>query len=121
MTKKRNNKLAEKPQTHTETYYHFEECTKWLEQKYDFTVCEFKGIGENKSKNSQDEQEYRDFWHWILEKVEMYNGMLFEMDEEWWGMNLASDDWRKQIMNLYMDEFGTGEVGKRIIKFRSCW
>jgi hypothetical protein len=118
--RKSKEKPMIKPQTCTETYFPFEECTNWLEQKHNFKLRGFVGFGKNET-NIQNDEKYRDFWHWMLEKLEMYNGMLFVMDEEWWSLNLPPDDWRKQILNVYMDEFGTGEVGKRIIKFRSCW
>jgi hypothetical protein len=51
------------------------------------------------------ERPYQDFWHWLLDVADIHRGGMLELDEE---MGEDAEPWQKQILALYLAEFGKG-------------
>lgn len=48
---------------------------------------------------------YQDFWHWLIDNADVRRGGTLELDEE---MGEGAEPWQKEILGLYLKEFGTG-------------
>jgi len=88
------------------TGYDYFKCRDYLEEKYGY--------------KERDLYNHRDFWYFVYDCDGGYitNGGFFTMLEEW---GEDAEDWQKQILGYYMDEFGEGEPGNREITFWLEW
>jgi len=48
---------------------------------------------------------YQDFWHWLIDVVDIRNGGTIELSEE---LGEGAEPWQKRILGLYLSEFGKG-------------
>lgn len=91
----------DKPTIETISYYDFNKCTRYIEEKYGINTRDYAGMFKNGEVNC--EVEYQDFWHWIMDNKDIHNECFFELlEHDKWNMN----DWQKEILQLYIDEFG---------------
>ena len=88
----------DKPQPKTMTYYDYTECRNYLQEKYGYNERDFAG----RHKVSWPENAhipYLDFWHWVCEHHEVFNGCMIDFsrevlddpDTDWNG------EWQKEI------------------------
>jgi len=123
-------KELKKPEKRVEIpSYNYMKCRDYVEKKYGFKERGFMGFNTSLSYFRKDVDledtkcGYRDFWHWIIDIYHVFNGCHFTMDEcEIFDiLEFKPDDWRYQITEKFMDEFGEGEVGSRTIPFFVFW
>jgi len=48
---------------------------------------------------------YQDWWHWLIDVVDVRRGGTLELDPE---MGDGAEPWQKEILGLYLKEFGKG-------------
>jgi len=107
-----------KPVKRVHEYYDYNECRNYLEEKYGYDERDYankltaRGIG---SKADDDSVPYQDFWHYICDCTDIYNGCDFTMYSDWMD---DAEDWQKEILQHYFDEFGD-ENGE--IEFNVLW
>ena len=99
----------QKPTMQTQEAYDYNECTKYIEEKYGIDTRDFAGrFNKKDGKLSFDKTKpYEDFWHFILDNTDINNGSYFYLSEDW-AEDFDDDDFRKIIMHYYMEEFGEG-------------
>lgn len=51
------------------------------------------------------ERLYLDFWHWLLDVADVHRGGTIELSAD---MGDGADQWQKDILALYLKEFGSG-------------
>lgn len=102
-----------RPVKHTHEYYDYHECRDYLESKHDYNERDYAGWLDDKSLP------YQDFWHFVCDMGDISNDSPFTMCE-WWGGEGAAD-WQVDILDHYLDEFGEGEPGERMIEFYVSW
>lgn len=108
----------DKPVKHTRTFYDYNECCKFIEEKYGYDTRNFAG----KRWDIEDDTPYLDFWHHLCNGVEIHNGCYFYMDDEALDEEYgAKEEWLKTIYGHFLDEFGEGEKGSRQIEFYVWW
>jgi hypothetical protein len=61
--------------------------------------------------------EYQDFWHFLLDHHEIYNGGFFTMNKDI--LMEEADDWQKEILQHYFGEFDPSNKGE--IEFYVSW
>lgn len=116
--------------------WNFSECQNYIEEKYKIDIrdysnqhiqfdewCDLKKYGEKdpegKNRGSSKiwfaeyqkeisdgviiERPYQDFWHFICDTVWEGKGVEFWLDEEF-----AKEAWQKEILDLFIKEFGHG-------------
>lgn len=131
-------KTLSKPKAKTRKALDWSECTAFIENKYkiqtrDFAKshaqfgdwCDAKGYGskdpEGKDRGSSqiwfaefqadikagkiEDRPYRDFWHWLIDVADVQRGGTLELDAE---MGDGAEPWQKEILALYLKEFGSG-------------
>ena len=114
-----SEKNMNKPLKKSIPRYDYHECCNYLQDKYGYNERDY--YGHFKDGKFNKDVEYCDFWHWfIAHSYVPTNGSVVIMYEEW-GEGLSDDDWRKIIINHYLDEFGEGEFGNRSIEFWVEW
>lgn len=77
-------------------YYH--ECEEYIGHKLGYELRDT--LGSCGKKNV----EYRDFWHFILDRRDIHNGCEFRMPSP----TEAKKDWQKVILEEFHKEFGEG-------------
>lgn len=120
-----------KPLPQTRKVLDWGQCTDFIEAKYklntrDYTLSHSQ-FGEwcaaNKlvvQENSQPqwaqfqadiragkivERPYQDFWHWLTDVADIHRGGTVELYPE---MGRGAEPWQKEILGLYLKEFGKG-------------
>jgi hypothetical protein len=48
---------------------------------------------------------YEDFWHWLIDTIEIHRGGTIELDKE---LGEGAKPWQQEILGLYLKEFGKG-------------
>jgi hypothetical protein len=113
-TSKKIAKLVKPQLQYFKPSYNFNDCTKYIEQKYGYQTRGYISI-EEKGLDDSVEIGYRDFWHWILDRHEIHNGCYIEfskydldMYKEYGDIN----DWEAKIYQDYLNEFAdeNGEI-----------
>jgi hypothetical protein len=66
---------------------------EYIEKKYKVELRGYK---------PEVDSQYRDFWHWLLDKTEIHNGTFFYLPEDYEG---DADWWQKEIMEMILKEF----------------
>lgn len=62
----------------------------------------------------------QEFWNdFLLNSYDLHNGSSFEMYES--TIEEVQEEWIKHILTLFIQEFGEGEEGARIINFEVSW
>jgi hypothetical protein len=106
-----------KPEKHTRTFYDYNECCKYIEDKYGIDTRNFAGKtfgGDN------DDAPYQDFWHHLCDSVEMHNGCYFFMSDEAIDEEYGvQEEWIRTIYEYFLSEFGEGT--DREIEFYVWW
>ena len=96
-----------KPKQHTHKYYNYHECEKYIAKKLgikDLRDCLGKFDESNGPYEERENIEYRDFWHFIVDDVEIHNGCAFYIPEPYEGCDWKQ--WQIDICNAFADEFG---------------
>lgn len=86
-----------------------------LEEEYKYNERDLLG---KFTEDGDLEREYRDFWHFVIEKADITNGCIFVMHEEW---AEGAEGWQVEILQRYLHHFGDGENGNRHIEFWVAW
>ncbi len=127
-----------KPKPKSRPSLDFSECTKFIEEKYKidtrdyanshmqfFEWCDAKGYGGTDPKGEKRaesqvwfaehqaeikagtviERPYQDFWHWLTDVCDIHRGATMELYE---GIEETAEPWQKEILDLYLKEFGRG-------------
>lgn len=99
---KAKNPEKPKPQKQSRTYYDYNECRDYLQEKYDYDERDY--AGKYSHGNSGDgNKPYLDFWHWVIERYEIHNGCYITFDKS--ELDDIEKDWIKEIYSHYLDEF----------------
>ena len=77
------------------------ECIKYLEKKYNFNSRDYAG---KYKRGSTPNTPYQDYWHFVIDCVDVHNGSFMWISNEW-VEDLAKDDYRTIITNLIFEEF----------------
>ena len=100
--------MVERPKKHTKTFYDYNECSEYLQQKYGYNERDVAGAitkdGIDKTKP------YQDFFRWLINHFDINSGTFFDFCE---GDALYEEEWIQTIYNRYVDEFaedGTCEM-----------
>lgn len=80
--------------------YDWNECVSYLEKKYKINIRDYSG------SHSDDTKPYQDFWHWICDMGEIWNGCYLEITFNEWLEDEDTPEWRKEIIRLFIKEFG---------------
>lgn len=103
----------DKPCKKTEifTYYDYDEVIRYLEKKYAFSSRDYK-----KKFSENMENEYCDFWHWLLDNdfVDMSNPSMQSLYVTKHLEKKDNPDWVKKILQYFYDEFGEDEMGFKV-------
>ena len=92
----------EKPQKKTKEYYDYYECCRYLEKKYEYQERDY--LGKFKNGKCDDNIEYLDFWHWVIDHYEIHNGCFITFCED--AMDYTEEEeWIKTIYGYYIEEF----------------
>ncbi len=97
--------------------YDFSKCTEYIEKKYKIDT-------RNVLKHSyqypepQNNPPYCDFWHFLTYNGFSGNNSLFTLYES---LGEGAEDWQKQVLKYYLDEFGVKKGGERQILFHMEW
>jgi hypothetical protein len=81
--------------------YDYNEMVDYIEQKYGIQTRGYK---------SELDDEYRDFWHWIVDDGDIHNGCYFHLPEDW--RDERYPWWVREIMELIVKEFFPGNLSE---------
>lgn len=106
----------DKPQPQCVTYYDYRACRDYLQEKYGYNERNYAG---KSALGAARDAPFQDFWLFVVQRSALdRNDSFFVMAEEW---GAGAEDWQQKILGDYMDEFGTGEQGHRVIEFHVWW
>lgn len=91
-----------KPEFENHTYLDWHKCTDYIEKTHKIRTRDYAncfGPGGNTAN------EYQDFWHWIIDVCDVHRGATMELYE---GIEDGAKPWQKEILALYLKEFGRG-------------
>jgi len=88
-----------KPKKRTREYLDYNECAKWIENKYKVDLRNYAG---KKFTGKPDDPPYQDFWHYIVDSGDVSNGCFFYLDLYYID---GCTDWQKEILKMFKDEF----------------
>lgn len=102
-------KKIDKPVKQTKTYYDYNECRNYLENKYGYDERDYSKRFKRKDgklTGINNDVEYRDFWHWVLDHNQISNGCFITFyKEDLEDPEMDFEDWQKEIYKRYIDEF----------------
>jgi len=117
--------MMNKPVKQSKEAFDFHECTTFLEQKYNMNTEDYAGhfgkpaIHSPTVRDAKPEEDgrppYWNFWHFICDHASPSNGSYFTMHQEW--EDSMQYEWQKEILKLYLDEFGENDK----IEFYVWW
>lgn len=91
----------QKPTKKEYAYYPYNECAKYIEH-----LMGIKDIRDVDGKFYGNEAaEYKDFWHFLLDKKDIHNGCAIQICME---DADGAEDWQREIVELFVKEFGEG-------------
>lgn len=94
-------KPTEKPVPRTKTAYDYNQCRDYLEAKYGYEERDYVGMFKEKKVN--EEVEYLDFWHWVLDRHTIHNGCYVTFSKE--ELDEIDKEWVREIYSHYIEEF----------------
>lgn len=81
-------------------YWDHHKCAEKIEKKLGYklrdTLSKFSGKGVK-------EVEYRDFWHFIVDRYDPHNGSIICINSE---LKERAKNWQKEILDAFVEEFG---------------
>ena len=89
-----------KPKPKVTKHLDYDECAKYVEQKLGYDLRDTQGKFTNGKLN--EDVEYRDFWHFLVDATGLHNGCEIYMPEE------ADEQWQQEIIDMFLNEFGRG-------------
>jgi hypothetical protein len=99
-----------KPKKHTMEYFDYHEVAQYVESVLGYEIRDTLG---KFSKGNKD-AEYRDFWHWLINKVDISNGsfdyMPFLSDYEDCEDEDMIPEWVKPILKVFNEVIGEEKV-----------
>ena len=90
-----------KPTKKTKSYYDYNQCRNYLQEKYGYDERDYAG----RFKNRGEDLPYQDFWHWVIKRHEVHNGCFIIFSKENLEEDSETEDWVKEIYKHYIDEF----------------
>ncbi|MAG26481.1 hypothetical protein CMI47_13120 [Candidatus Pacearchaeota archaeon] len=87
--------IKPKLQRHPE-YLNYFDCVQWIEEKY---KCDLRNFTSHKII----ENDYQDFWQFILKMCDVYNGAFIWMYRDW---KETCKPWEAEIIDIFFAEFG---------------
>ena len=72
--------------------YDWHHIQQYIEQKYNIKLRGYK---------KEQDDVYRDFWHFIIDRCDIRRGCFFSLPED---MD-ATEDWQKEILTMILTEF----------------
>lgn len=98
--------FLQKPSKKTIEYLDYHECQTYIEAKYDIEVRDYDGALKYNPDGTRvnPEAEYKDFWHWVIDRYSIHNGCFFTMDIDL--LNDSNPYWVQEILKMFFDEFG---------------
>jgi hypothetical protein len=111
---KKNSKELVKPTIKIRSSWDYDEVINYVEQKYGFDANDY-GNRFGSTKVNEDAP-YLDFWHWIIDRCQINNGVITELPiKEWLEEKCDDSDWDikpwiKEILQYIYDEFGEDEM-----------
>ena len=76
--------------------YDYHEMIEYIEDKYGIETRSYK-------KADGKIEDFRDFWHWVLQSGSIHNGCYAHFQEDW--DHEDTPDWVREIMRFIVDEF----------------
>lgn len=116
MTKKKAPKVPVIPKKRTMEYWDYNEVIEYVEEKYGFKSRDYAGkFYGNESPDARGhapapEADYLDFWHWLLDRVDVHNGCLVYLSVSDWLADEDTPAWVKEILQKIYDEFQEDEM-----------
>ncbi len=80
----------------------YAECEKWIGEKLGYDIRDTLGSMELVSR---EECEYRDYWHFLCDQMEVHNGSEITIGSDLLG---CGTDWQDEITRAFIAEFGDG-------------
>ena len=108
--------MTTKPKEKTKTAYDYNECRDWLQAKYGYDERDYAGKYASPIPNPS--APYQDFWHFVLDQTPVHNGCYINIEDSW--LEDAAP-WQREIINRYLDHFGTTGDGYRCALFWVEW
>lgn len=85
----------DKPEPVTRSFYDYQDCAEYISQKhFDGRCLRDFSVGD----------EYRDFWHWVIDVCEVHNGCVLYLGADQLG--LCKEPWQREILEAFIKEFG---------------
>jgi hypothetical protein len=117
---KKNSKTLVKPTIKIRSSWNYNEVIRYVEQKYGFNSNDYGNRFRNSLKGKPTKVDkdvpYLDFWHWLLERCQINNGVTISFYIKDWLKEECGDDewaikpWIKEILQYIYDEFGEDEM-----------
>lgn len=80
----------------------YHECKDYIEEKLGYKLRDT--LGKFSTKDGYNSSiEYRDFWHFLVDKCNIHNGCQIWMPEPECG-----NEWQRPILEAFHEEFGEG-------------
>lgn len=96
----------EKPTLHKKEYFDFLEMMKFVQDKYSIYIRDYAGTFKNGIVN---DVEYQDFWSFMLDYIDVSNGVIRKLS--WEDLkDCAEYDWQREICDLFIAEFGSDYI-----------
>lgn len=92
-----------KPKQRTHLMYDYHECAEYVAHKLNIKDLR-DTLGKFKSNPYDDTIEYRDYWHYVLDK----NGNVSNGAQVWIFEDEDGEPWQQEITKVFLDEFGDG-------------
>ena len=93
-----------KPKKHTITYYDYHEVASYLEKLHKKT---FRDYANKFGKKGNENAEYQDFWHWIVECNDpISNDSFIYLPDTSYIDEPDTEPWKKEILQYFLDFLG---------------
>lgn len=89
-----SNLTKPQPKQHRPAY-DYGEIADFIEKKYAIKLRGYK---------NEEDGEYRDFWHFLVDRCQIHRGCYITVSEE---TGDGAEEWQKELLSLFLTEFGS--------------
>lgn len=95
-----------KPKPQTKSFYDYHQCAKYV--AHVLGVKDLRDYAGRWSDGHKEDREYQDFWHFLLDHVEISNGCMIQIPTYLLDYNEFDElkDWQVKILKVFRDKFG---------------
>lgn len=96
--------MTDKPTQKTKTYFDYNECRNYLQEKHGYNEQDYTGLFRHLGSGEPPPVlPYQNFWHWVVGRYNAHNDCFVTFSRD--VLPEIEEGWVKTIYSHYLDEF----------------